>query len=66
MELTPVECSVLELTGKGNSAKEIADKLGMSIHTVHSHWKNVRKKLGLRGYGALKDWWRDNCPEWEK
>ena len=39
------ETAILEMLYKGDSYKEIADKLCLSIHTVHTHIKNTYVKL---------------------
>jgi DNA-binding NarL/FixJ family response regulator len=44
--LTQREHEVLGLLSKGHPDKEIADALGISIHTVHEHVRNVFEKLG--------------------
>lgn len=32
----------------GSSSQEIAEALSISIHTVHTHRKNIRRKLNIR------------------
>ncbi len=44
-KLTPREHEILALLAKGDLAKEIADKLGISIWTVHGHVKSIFEKL---------------------
>jgi DNA-binding NarL/FixJ family response regulator len=44
--LTQREHEVLALLSKGNPDKEIADRLGISIYTVHEHVRNIFEKLG--------------------
>ncbi|MGK3958343.1 response regulator [Arthrobacter sp. R4] len=46
--LTPREEQITKLIAEGNSAKEIADILRISIKTVDRHRANVLQKLGLR------------------
>jgi DNA-binding NarL/FixJ family response regulator len=46
VNLTQREHEVLELLSKGHPDKEIADQLGISIHTVHEHVRNIFDKLG--------------------
>ncbi|HOX84065.1 MAG TPA: response regulator transcription factor, partial [Chryseolinea sp.] len=44
-DITPREKEVLELVANGNSTKQIADQLGISIRTVESHRINMLKKM---------------------
>jgi DNA-binding NarL/FixJ family response regulator len=46
--LTPRETEILELLAKGDLCKEIAEKLGLSLRTVHTHLKNIYEKLHVR------------------
>ena len=39
------ETEILELLYQGNSPKDIAERLGISLHTVNTHIKNIYKKL---------------------
>jgi DNA-binding NarL/FixJ family response regulator len=52
-ELTPREKEVLQLVAKGNSTKQIADKLSISIRTVESHRINMLKKMGVSNSAEL-------------
>lgn len=47
--LSPAETVVCSYIVRGLSTKEIADELFISIDTVNSHRKNIRRKLGLVG-----------------
>ncbi len=47
VKLTARELEVIRLTAEGLSAKEIAGKLFLSLHTVYTHKKNIMKKLNL-------------------
>ncbi len=51
--LTPREIEIVGLVSKGLVAKEIADKLHLSTHTVYTHRKNIMKKLGLNTSSEL-------------
>jgi DNA-binding CsgD family transcriptional regulator len=51
VRLTPRETEVLQLVAKGFSFTEIADMLGMSIHTVISHVKHIYSKLSVGSRG---------------
>ncbi|MBU2111906.1 MAG: response regulator transcription factor [Actinobacteria bacterium] len=46
--LTPREEQITKLIAEGNSTKEIADILSISVKTVDRHRANVLQKLGLR------------------
>lgn len=46
--LTKRETQIIELIADGNSYKEIADKLFISIRTVETHRNNIIEKLKLR------------------
>jgi PAS domain S-box-containing protein len=50
--LTPQEIIVASLVREGKPDKDIAEILDASIHTVKTHRKNIRKKLGLSGERA--------------
>lgn len=43
--LTRTECTIVSLLADGMQRKEIATSLGISLHTVHAHMKNVHQKL---------------------
>jgi|SRR6478735_8545726 len=53
IEITPREKEVLELVSKGNSTKQIADQLGISIRTVESHRINMLKKMKVSNSAEL-------------
>jgi DNA-binding NarL/FixJ family response regulator len=52
-KLTSREREVLEAVGAGLGSKQIADRLGLSINTVHKHRENLIAKLALRGSAEL-------------
>lgn len=43
--LTPRELAVLNGISQGSSYKQLADQLGLSSHTIHSHIKRAYEKL---------------------
>ncbi|MBL0743169.1 response regulator [Chryseolinea lacunae] len=52
-EITPREKEVLERVAQGNSTKQIADMLGISIRTVESHRINMLKKMKVNNTAEL-------------
>lgn len=51
--LSPREIEIVRLVAKGLIAKEIADELNLSTHTVYTHRKNIMKKLRLNTSSEL-------------
>jgi DNA-binding CsgD family transcriptional regulator len=49
LKLTPTEMKVCRLIMAGSSSKDIAEELNLSVGTVNTHRKNIRKKLNLQG-----------------
>ncbi len=52
-EITPREREVLTLVAGGQSTKQIADQLGISIRTVETHRINMLKKLNVNNSAEL-------------
>jgi len=50
--LTPRESDVIRLISRGCTYVQVADRLGISLHTVTSHVKNAYRKLGVRSGAA--------------
>ncbi|MGB7747257.1 MAG: response regulator transcription factor [Verrucomicrobiia bacterium] len=46
--LTPREQAILELLSRGDYYKEIAESLGISVHTVCTHIRHIYEKLHVR------------------
>ena len=44
---------VLQLVVEGLINKEIADRLNISINSVHTHRKNISAKLGIKSVSGL-------------
>ncbi len=51
--LTAREIEVLKLVARGQSNKQIAGRLSISMHTVISHRKNITRKLGVKTVSGL-------------
>ena len=47
LNLTPTEMQIVELVRKGMTGKEIADHLNLSLATISTHRRNIRRRLGL-------------------
>ncbi|VFQ42534.1 helix-turn-helix transcriptional regulator [Desulfoluna butyratoxydans] len=47
LQLTPSEIEITNLIREGKTNKEIADILSLSVKTIETHRKNIRRKLGL-------------------
>lgn len=52
-ELTPRERQVLQMIAEGNSNKEIAEKLVLSIRTIETHRSNLMIKLKIGSQAKL-------------
>ncbi|MGA9211279.1 helix-turn-helix transcriptional regulator [Kaistella sp.] len=53
IQLTPQERLIVNLIIQGKSSKEIADELCLSIHTIHTHRKNIKRKTDCENQAAL-------------
>jgi two-component system, NarL family, response regulator NreC len=51
--LSPREREILQLVAEGNSSKEIANALHLSVYTVETHRANLMQKRSLRGVPEL-------------
>jgi DNA-binding NarL/FixJ family response regulator len=47
------EIEIVQLSAKGLIAKEIADVLNLSTHTIYTHRKNIMKKLHINSASEL-------------
>lgn len=52
IRLTPRESQVLKLLAHGCTYARVADRLGVSTHTVCSHIKNAYRKLDVHSASA--------------
>ena len=48
LKLSPAEIQISNLVKQGKSTKEIAELLNLSITTIETHRRNIRKKIGLK------------------
>lgn len=55
-ELTDREIEVFRLIGKGQSTREIAGQLHISVKTVESYQAHIKEKLSLRNSRELVQW----------
>jgi DNA-binding CsgD family transcriptional regulator len=51
--LTDREKEILDLLIKGNSYKELAATIFVSVETINSHIKNIYRKLNVHSRGEL-------------
>jgi DNA-binding CsgD family transcriptional regulator/PAS domain-containing protein len=49
LKLTHMETRVAQFIQAGHPSKDIAESLNISVETVQTHRKNIRRKLGLHG-----------------
>ena len=49
VDLTPREIEILRLVSTGLRSKEIAQQLGLSVHTIERHVSNTYRKIGAHG-----------------
>lgn len=54
--LTERETEITKLVAQGLMNKEIADELSLSPHTIHSHRKNIMKKLNIHSAVELTNY----------
>jgi DNA-binding NarL/FixJ family response regulator len=51
--ITPREAQILRMLAEGNTSKDIASELNISVYTVDAHRSRIMKKLQLRSAGEL-------------
>jgi len=51
--LTARQQAIVRLIGRGASSEEIAEAIGISVHTVHFHRRNIRRVLGMQTDGEF-------------
>jgi len=60
--LTDRELEIFRMIGAGQSVKEIADKLCLSVKTVEAHREHIKEKLNLKGSAELLRFAIRNAP----
>lgn len=53
LKLSDREVEIVRLVAEGYAAKQIADQLCLSIHTVNTHRKNIMAKLNINNTAGL-------------
>jgi len=56
-DLTKRELEVAELLAWGQSKKEVAARLYISVYTVDNHCKSIYEKAGVSKANELSAWW---------
>lgn len=56
MTLTPREKEITRLVSQGLANREIADALGIAVHTTKEHLENIYRKAGMNRV-QLAVWW---------
>lgn len=51
--LSPRESEILSALGRGESSKQIAKALDLSVRTVETHRQNIKRKLDIEGQAEL-------------
>lgn len=51
--LTPREGEILTALGRGESSKQIARNLELSVRTVEAHRQSIKRRLGIEGQAEL-------------
>lgn len=51
--LTKTERKIAHGISQGYIEKELADKFCVSVHTIHAHTRNIRKKLNVRNIADI-------------
>ena len=61
--LTDRELEVFRMIGAGQSAKEIAEKLCLSVKTIEAHREHIKEKLNLKSSAELLRFAVQNSPD---
>lgn len=55
------ESQIMGLLSRGQSSRQIAEALGLSVRTVETHRHNIKRKLGLEGQAELIKYAVEHC-----
>lgn len=55
-EISNRQRQILLMIAKGHKSQVIAEELGLSVHTVNNHRKNMLKRTGCRSSTELIMW----------
>jgi DNA-binding NarL/FixJ family response regulator len=64
--LTPRESEILAALGRGESSKQIARDLGLSVRTVEAHRQSIKRRLGIEGQAELIKYAVEHAREFER
>lgn len=51
--LSERERDIMARYARGEKPEAISEELNLSLHTVRTHWRNVKKKLGIESYADI-------------
>ena len=52
-EVTPREIEIVKMIAEGYNSREISIQLCISEHTVHTHRRNIVRKLGVKNVAHM-------------
>lgn len=63
MNITKREHEVVELLSQGLTARQIAEKLYLSVLTVENHKKNIMRKLNCHNSASIVSYYYQNIKQ---
>ena len=57
---------ILAALGRGESSKQIARDLGLSVRTVEAHRQSIKRRLGIEGQAELIKYAVEHAREFER
>lgn len=64
LQITARRAEILRELADGRTESEIARRMDISNHTVHSHVRELRAVAGVGTSRELARWWRDYRESW--